>query len=321
MLSDQVKLLTDKINSAKTIAIMMHNNPDGDAVGSAIGLQSIIRDNFKKNPDVLFTGKYGSNLNFLPQTADMIRVTEDSVFNPYDLVIAVDTGSTSLISGMNHIFTSAHNTVKIDHHEMSEDFAQLNIREMMPAAAMVIFQIAQIARWTISCDAATALFTGITTDTVNFRFINNGIVFNALADLVNLGATPSYIIQKLTERNKDTVLGNANVTANAEFYFNGKLAIASFNRDDYMAVDQHDGLTIDLLFAIKTVEYVVILKEYPGDFVRISMRSKNVPVNTIAKRIDGGGHRFAAGAQIDGDLEYAKDHVLSAFEDQLDQIR
>lgn len=321
MLSDQVKILSDKINAAQTIAIMMHNNPDGDAVGSAIGLRELISDNFQKDSVILYTGKYADSLNFLPQTASMISVQSDSVFSPFDLVIAVDTGSTSLISEMIHIFNSAHDTVKIDHHEMSEDYAQLNIRELMPAAAMVIYQIAQIADWTISADAATALFTGIAADTVYFRFIDNGSVFNALADLVNLGATPSMIIQKLTESSQAKVIQNAKATANTDFYFNDCLAITSFNSDDYILAEQSDGPTINLLLSIKTVEYVIILKEYPNGFVRISMRSKNAPVNTIAKKFNGGGHRFAAGAQIDGDLEYAKDQVLSAFEDQLDQRR
>lgn len=321
MLSDQVKILINQINSADSIAILMHNNPDGDAIGSAIGLSELIYDNFQKKPVILFTGNYEDNFKFLTQTADMIPVKQDSVFDPFDLVITVDTGNTRLISEMIHIFDSAHNTVKIDHHEMSDNYAQLNIREIVPAAALIIYQIAQIAHWTISIDTATALFTGITTDTLYFRFIDNSNVFNALADLVKLGVSPNYIIQKLSEKSKETVVINSKVAANAEFYFNGKLAITCFNKDDYMAAGYSDGIAIDLLYTIKTVEYIIILKEFQNGNVRISMRSKKEPVNTIAKKINGGGHRFAAGAQLDGDLEYVKNQVLAAFEDDLGDIR
>ncbi|MDL2295927.1 DHH family phosphoesterase, partial [Lachnospiraceae bacterium OttesenSCG-928-E19] len=115
-MQDKINQLTEKIKSANSIAILMHINPDGDAVGSGIGLREIIRDNFGKDSTLIYPGKYEFVLDFLPGTSDMIHIDDYTNHESFDLVISVDTGSTSLITDLMDIFNNAKATIKIDHH-------------------------------------------------------------------------------------------------------------------------------------------------------------------------------------------------------------
>lgn len=320
-MQDKINQLTEKIKSANSIAILMHINPDGDAVGSGIGLREIIRDNFGKDSTLIYPGKYDFVLDFVPGTSDMIHIDDFKMTDPFDLVIALDTTGLDRLTGCEDIFNTAHDTVKIDHHDMTDDFANLNINMHIPSTAEIIYKIARDAGWKMNNNAVTALFTGITTDTGFFRFIHDEGTFLILSDLVKMGARPNYILDQLTMDRKNSVLVNADAISKSKFYFNDTLAIASFAADDFVRADKNDGLALRTLRGIDTIEYTVILKETTDGTVRISLRSRNNPINHIAAQLNGGGHVNAAGGQITGTLDEAADAVLKLFETELGEKR
>ena len=134
-MQNKIEQLSEKIKSANSIAILMHINPDGDAVGSAIGLREIIRDNFGKESTLVYPGKYEFVLDFLPGINDLIHIDNFKMTYPFDLVIAVDTTGIDRLDDCAKIFETARDTVKIDHHDMTDDFANLNINMHIPSTA------------------------------------------------------------------------------------------------------------------------------------------------------------------------------------------
>lgn len=316
-MKDKIKILADKIRDASSIIIMGHKNPDGDSLGAVLGMRDIIRDNFGKVADIAYDGNLPISYDFMPGRDDFVYAEKMATDKIYDLAIALDVPEISragdILSGL---FLSARYGIKIDHHKTRADFADINIVDTdKVATAEMIYDLAKANNWKINKDAAQNLYTGIYTDTGRFAFIDDGEPLCCAADLVNLGATPREVNIGLSIATRADVMAQAQVLSEAEFFYNGRLAIATMSHDQYKKLDSGETVVLFHLRNIKGCEFVVILKESRPGEIHLSFRSHRKSIREIAESFGGGGHDLAAGGLILGTQDDAKKQVVAAFKD------
>lgn len=313
-MKDKIKILKEKIQNAKNIAISGHKNLDGDALGSALALAKIIELNFGKTPTVIYDGNIPKDLRYIPLRDNACyfkNIPEDSAF---DLYIVVDYGTKVHLGGVESMVNNAEFVIEFDHHYNDDIIGDLCFDDVNKAAtAQIIFDVVRQAKFKIDQDIIDLLMIAIITDTGNFKFIRNSDVFVDAGQLVDMGADVTHLVNLLNNKDKKTVLVESLAAANAEFHMNGRLVMATINNKDYKKLDGRGELVLDLLAKIHGVEFVVLLKEHLEDQIGISLRSKTVPVNTIAESFGGGGHLFAAGAVVNDTLENVHKKILSSF--------
>jgi len=317
MEQEKINLLVQKIGDAKTILIFGHKNPDGDSLGAVLGLRFLINDNFGKAADIVYDGNLPFIYDFLPGRAEMVYI-EKRPAKKYDLAISLDSpGMRQIGEAQSALFNMAGDTVKIDHHKtgMDDDIANLNIAPAgFTASAEIIYEIAAAAGWKISANTANCLYLGIFTDTGGFNHIDNGNAMRAAAALVDLGANARGVLPNLNVLTQEDIMAQGQVLANAEFFYGGKLAVATIPNKLYKKLDSGETVLVQRLGGVRGVSAHAILKEAKPAEIHASLRSKTVCVRAIAEKLGGGGHDFAAAANLKMDLQSAKETIVQAFE-------
>lgn len=307
------------IKSAKKILIISHINPDGDTLGSMSGLRSLIKENFKKDADMLADN--------LPPTYEFLPgITNAKFYNSidkslvYDLVITVDVAAIDRMNDAKIFFDKAAVTINIDHHATNISYAQNNIVE--PEASSTGEVIAGLARklcWKMNYDAALALYTAILTDTGSFKFSNTSPkTFETAARLLEYGVKPHDVYKQCYESYPKNFFLFQNYCLNkAVFLRNDKVAYTEIYKKDVekfaVGPDCSEGLT-EKLRAISSTEIAFIAKEIAPGITKFSMRSKTVDVSAICAEFGGGGHKLAAGCVVKSPVKAAVEKVLAKIE-------
>jgi len=117
----------------------------------------------------------------------------------------------------------------------------------------------------------------------------------------------------LNNRDKKTVLVESKAISETEFYYKGRLAVATIKHADYKKLDGRGELALSVLGGVHGVQYVVLLKEQKENQIGISFRSRQMPINQIAESFGGGGHLYAAGAVVKDSLENVHEKIINAF--------
>lgn len=311
--------IADAICSAQTIAISGHTNPDGDALGSALGLGLALSARF---PDKRVTCLLADDApvprvyRFLPGADAMVpavRFEEEP-----DLFIAVDAPTLERLEDAAAVARRASVTATIDHHPAREEFAQAVVRDADAAATAVLVSDLLAA---LGCDltpaVATCLLCGLVTDTGRFQYQNaNPEAFVCASRLVAAGADPVHIALEVYQSQRVEYLHlEALVMGRIRTAAEGRVAYSYATSDDLAACgvghDECDGL-IDAVRQIGGAEVCLFLKDgkTPG-LVRGNLRSKGaLDVSGVAARHDGGGHAAAAGFSFRGTVEEALAAVL-----------
>ncbi|MCL2331168.1 MAG: DHH family phosphoesterase [Proteobacteria bacterium] len=317
-MNKKVIILIEKIRAANSIAIITHHNPDPDAVGCALGLRALIRDNFGKAPTCIYDGKMGINVRFLPGAMDAKHARDIPQDTKFDLAIVVDASVFSQMKDTIPIFKNARDTATIDHHETAGKIGALNILKILPAAGMVILDVARAAKWKIGTDAANCLYAALRSDTGGFAWIDDTTAFAAATRLIKLGANPRNVANKLEKSDKGNIIANARIVADAEFFFDGKLALSTAYKSTMTNIEDKGSRAMNMLRDIAGVEFVALLKEEDG-YTRVSFRSNEVLVQPIAEALGGGGHPLAAAANVYADMNTTKQMVLEKSREALER--
>lgn len=296
--------LNNIIKTSKNILLTSHINPDGDTLGAMCGMFSIIKDNYKKTCDMLVVSKIPKNYEFIPNIKYAKHFEDYDKSREFDLVINLDVASLDRLADAEILFQKAKATANIDHHKTNTDYADINI--IVPdasSASEVVFSIAEELNLKISKDTATALYTGVLTDTGSFKFDNTTAkTFLCASKLVEYGANPNLIYKNCYEtESKDMVTFQAYCISKAKFSDNLKIAYSTVYKKDLEKFrgDESftDGLT-EKLRAIISTEVAFIAKELNNGWTKISMRSKTLDVSEICSAFGGGGHKYASGCTI-----------------------
>ncbi|MBQ6124475.1 MAG: bifunctional oligoribonuclease/PAP phosphatase NrnA [Spirochaetales bacterium] len=304
----------EEIRRADTIIIHRHDNPDGDAIGSQVGMMHLLLDNF---PDkkVRIVGDETRFFGFLAfQGMDNVEDTE------YEeaLAIILDTSAVQLIS--DDRYRLARRTVRIDHHIFISQIADVEVIDpSYESCAGLVTEFAIECGLTISSKAATALYTGIVTDSGRFRYdATSSGTFRRVSVLMEHDIDINYVYQRLYLTSINTVRLKAKFMLKIRFTGN-KVAYYYTTKEELeeLGITAHSAVRgyVNTMADLEGVGIWVAFAEKPdtGE-VQCELRSSEININPIAVKYGGGGHAKASGATVPD-----KDTAMAMLQD-LDRL-
>ena len=292
------KLMYEKIKKADYIYIYRHVASDYDALGSQYGLAQIIVDNFE-NKHVVCMGEVNESL----QTIMNISL-EKGGFEKKDnsLSIVLDTANTSRIDGQG--YDECDDLIKVDHHIVVESYGHLNIEDEHASSAselVVRFYEANKDELNLSKKAATLLYYGIVGDTNRFMYEGTtASTMLAASTLLNTGIQKEAIYESMYLRPlKDLEIQKYLLN---HFIYDEGFAYYILHQEDLDALNisrEQGSNYVHVLSNIEEIKvWAAITYQKEKDNYRVSLRSRNVPVQPIASQFNGGGHIYASGATL-----------------------
>ena len=312
-----VRKIIDTIRASQSICVVGHVRPDGDCVGSQLGLALALRSEGKKitcwNEDAL-----PAKLAFLD--------TEKLFSQPgpgrrFDCVIATDCASFERLGKVRDCIGDRKAFINIDHHTSNTRYADLNwVSSREPSTGELIYRLLKDARWPVTRPIADCLFTAVSTDTGSFQYPSTtpGTLLVA-SHLVENGADLARISQEVYE---SYPLARVQLLRHVYNTFrlthDHRTAYFWLKKRDYTRTgalrDDSEGL-IDHIRAIQGVVVACLFEEIQPGLTRISLRSKcrQIDVNRLAAEFGGGGHPAAAGARLQGTPAAIQRRVLNSI--------
>lgn len=312
------------IGPAQHIALLAHEHPDGDCLGSALGFAHILRQ-VGKSCLVACADPAPRSFSFLPGIDALSNTLGNEDF---DLVIALDAGELARYGALytqHRAYLDSATILNIDHHISSGGCGQVNIIDPISAATgeLLVLFLSQ-AQLPLNKDAATCLLTGIITDTASFQYSSTTArTLQAGAALVQAGAVPETIVgpifrvQPLAQvRLRSKVVERARTSAHGQLIwsYGDKAMLAEAG-----ATPDMDNNFSGMLRDIEGVKIAAFFKNYDEpEITRLSIRSAE-PYNaaTICQRYGGGGHARAAGATLNMPMEQAMATVVADLEQMI----
>ncbi|HSE94357.1 MAG TPA: bifunctional oligoribonuclease/PAP phosphatase NrnA [Methylomirabilota bacterium] len=306
--------VTTRLGMAGRVLLLAHLYPDGDVLGSQLGLGLALR---QAGRSVTFACHHpvGDPFHFLPG-ADEVQQWKTGQ-GGHDLVVTLDCPDPGRLGGLlDGCRQPGVHVLNIDHHADNRRYGDTNwIQPEAAATGEMVFDLIEAAGLSVTHDVATNLYTAIVTDTGSFRYSNTTPrTFRLAARLVEAGADPAMIAGHLYETRHLAglhLLGR--LLQQVEVSADGTVA--------WMVIDRAQAASPDLLEAedfityprsLRTVKVAVLFREL-SDAVKVSLRAKGeVNVARIAGCLGGGGHPNAAGAVLRTDLATARAQVLAA---------
>ena len=280
-----------------TVIIHRHTNPDGDAMGSQIGLKNLLLDNFPEKK-VYVVGDGAGRFSFMDGSV-MDEISDETYRGA--LAVILDSAEHSLVS--DDRYTLAEKTLRIDHHIFCEKFADVEIVETaFESCAGLVTHLAREWGLTINTSAAKALFTGIVTDSGRFRYDSTTPrTFSDAAFLLEKGFNPTEIYDKLYVDDFSMIKMRAGFILDIRFTQNNVAYIYSDRKKvDSLGVSDFTvsrGM-VNVMAEIRGVDVWVNFTESTDGAVLAELRSRNLDINKIAVKYGGGGHLKASGASL-----------------------
>ncbi len=286
------------IEKSDHIVIASHINPDGDTIGSMLGLGIAIKT-IKKKVSFFNTAKeLPKKFDFLPSFSKI----KDILPKKFDLLISVDCGDFDRIG----ISKNEFKILNFDHHKTNTLFGDINIvKESYISTSMVIFEFIENAKLNISPECAVCLYTALVEDSGFFKFDRVDILtFETAAKLVKLGAKPNKIANFLTKRDSLAKLRLMQVyLSSIELKNNAKVSVCKLSLDDFKktgALISDSDSFAQMGLSLATVELSIFIYEVKSKVFKVSLRSKNdLDCSQIAQEFGGGGHAKAAGFTVE----------------------
>ena len=315
---NSIAALLELIKPRESFFLTSHARPDGDALGSALGLMHLL-DAMGKKVTVAFADPIPGIYRWLPGVE---RIgTESSADSPdAAIVLECDCIERTGFDPERFAEMGAGLTINIDHHLSGRPFGDFNwIDPTACAVGAMIYDLAVASGVAISAGMASCLYTAVLTDTGAFTYPGTVATTFALAEhLIHRGADASGIARQVYFSNpvgKIRALGAALGTMMIE---NG-IAWAWITEDEMdrtgAVVEDCEGI-VNYLIGIAEVKVAIFLRELPlGDQFRLSLRSRgSIDVAEVASRFGGGGHRNASGCTLEGPLDSAVQRVIEELE-------
>lgn len=316
MTSEIIGAIKERLDRSNKITIASHVRPDGDAIGSLLGLGLALIDRGKSVQMVLMDG--------LPASFRHLEGSDLIVKEPggeHDTFITVDCADLKRVGKAFETFGQPD--INIDHHKTNEKFGKLNLIEPEEVATAAILAN-HLPAWgfQITRPIADALLTGIITDTLGFRTSNtNPSALRLCAMLMETGSNmPDLYMRSLVHKTFPAArywgAGLSRLEQDNGIVW-GTLTLDDRKRAGYGGNDDAD--LINLISAIHGNKVGMIFVEQSDNHVKISWRAleEGVDVSPVAKQFGGGGHAAAAGADVPGDLNDVQPAVLKATKELL----
>ena len=332
---EQAKIdhFTKWFERADKIVIVSHVSPDGDAIGSSLGLAQFL-DSQDKTVNVIVPNAFPDFLKWMPGSKDILlydRYKEfaDKLINEADIICCLDFNSLKRIEEMaDSVATSPARKILIDHHLYPEDFCRIVIShpEISSTSELVLRLICRMGYFSdISREGAECIYTGMMTDTGGFTYnSNNREIYFIISELLSKGIDKDDIYRKVYNTYSESRLRLMGyVLSNMKVYREYNSALISLTKEeqgkfDYIKGDSEGFVNIPL--SIKNVRFSCFLREdTERRIIKISLRSVGTfPCNKLAAEFfNGGGHLNASGGEFTGTMAEAK----QVFEEALKKYK
>lgn len=312
--------VAELIRSGRSFLLLAHVYPDGDVLGSQLGLGLALRAAGRR---VTFACRHPvpDPFPFLPGAGEVQQWKEGQ--GGHEVVVTLDCPDPSRVGGLlEGCRQPGVRVLNIDHHADNRRYGDVNwIQPEAAATGEMVYELIQATGLAMTPEVAVNLYTAIVTDTGSFRYSNTTpTTFRIAARLVEAGADPARVAIQLHETRHLAglhLLGR--ILQQVEENADGTIA--------WVVIDRSQTASPDLLEAedfityprsLRTVKVAVLFRELGGEVptVKVSLRAKGqVNVARIAARLGGGGHPNAAGAVLHTDLAEAKARVLGAVQE------
>lgn len=316
-------LLNEVLLGAGTVGIAGHVRPDGDCVGSCLGLALYIRENFPEIKTKVYLEEFSESFLFLKGAGDVDH--DCSQDTEHDVFFALDCGDEARLGDAVKYFRSAKKTVCIDHHISNTSFAQVNyIEPEASSASELVCNLLEEAK--ITKEIAEALYMGIVHDTGVFQYpctsshtmkiagmlMDKGIDFSKIVDDTYYSKT--YV--------QNQILGRA--LLESVIMMDSKIVFTALRQKDLafygVTYKDLDGI-VQQLRNTKGVEAAIFLYETGPQEYKVSMRSNGkIDVSKIACYFGGGGHVRAAGCTMQGSVYDVVNNLVDHMYKQLKQL-
>lgn len=316
--------ILEGLRGSQRICVVGHMRPDGDCVGSQLGLTLALRNEGKRvvcwNED-----RIPEKYLFLDRGGIIQKPKRGREF---DCVVATDAASFERLGSVGKCIAQRKLFINIDHHESNTRYADINwVSAREPSTGELIFRLLKVAKWPITKPIADALFTAVSTDTGSFQYpTTRPGTYHVAGELVRRGADLAKICDEVYQ---SYPVSRARLLRHvySKFRLTHRDQIAYFwlKKKDYARTGAEscdsEGL-IDHIRAIAPVVVACVFEEAEPELTRVSLRSKSdkVNVNEIAAQFGGGGHPAAAGARIPGSPLSAQRRVIAAVKKALNAV-
>lgn len=316
--------LKNELANVKTVAISGHIRPDGDCIGSCLGVWNYIQDNYPDIQADVYLEQVVSKFRFL-KGADLVK-TDCSEERNYDLFISLDASDRERLGEAVKYLDTAKRSVCVDHHITNPGFADENwIVADASSASELAWEIMEEEK--ISKHAAEALYVGIAHDTGVFQYSNTSPKTMQIAgSLIAKGINFSQIVDNTFYKKtyiQNQILGRALVES--ILLLDGRIIVGRVRQKDmefYGAIPADlDGI-VSQLRVTDGVEVAIFLYETGNHQYKVSLRSNGpVDVSAVCAYFGGGGHVKAAGCTMYGTVYDVINNLTLHIEKQLEQLQ
>lgn len=310
--------IAQRLRDARSIAVLAHYRPDGDAIGTTLAFALSLRA-LGKEVHVLNEDGCPENLAFLPGS-DLVRQPQPGEKLDVDIALAVDCATRERLGdGCLAALAGARTWMNIDHHRSNPGYGDIHfIDDGAPAAGEIAYEILSSQGMPMNADIAANIYVAISTDTGSFQYQGTTPrTYEIAAALIREGIDLPVLARQTYEnyplRRVELLRGLLNTM---QITHEGRVASWSLTREladqTGMQPEDSEGL-IDNLRSIRGVIVAAAFEELPGadGKIRISLRSKDpaVDVGAVCAAFGGGGHTLAAGARLRGPISEAMERV------------
>jgi phosphoesterase RecJ-like protein len=316
MLSQVVELIEAK----RKFAITSHRRPDGDSLGSSLGLYWLLRA-LDKDVEVIMRDPVPHAYQQLPG-AKMVRVTP-SVDDSYHAVFVIECSDVTR-PGLEEL--EKQFVVNIDHHSTTALFGKINwIDSTASAVGEMIYNLCKATGVRVTKEIAECVYTALITDTGSFHFSNTTErTFKVASELLRTGVKPAKAAEAVFASypwSRIQLMGAVLSTARRDS--SGRVALLrhslEMQHSAHASDEDADGF-VNYPLTVGEVEAVAMLRESEPGVYRTSLRSKGeVNVAKVAEKFGGGGHRNAAGCTLRGTWEEAEEKIIALLQDAVER--
>lgn len=326
----KIRQLRQILECSDRIVVTCHISPDGDAIGSSLGLARVL-EALGKTVKVITPDSPPKNLMFLPGAKEIVVYSRygdfaNSLISKADLIFSLDYNELRRVDMLAEPISSAKaKKVMIDHHLFPGDFPDITISHPeVSSTSMLVFRV--LCRLElfqlIDKETATCLYAGMMTDTGNFSYNSNDPdLYIVISELIKKGIDKDAVYSKIYNSNSVSRLRLNGYAVNEKMKVfeahHGALVTLTrneLNRYHYQKGDTESLVNVPL--SIPSVCYSFFMREETG-YIKVSARSKGeFPVNTVCERyFNGGGHKNAAGGEFHGTMDEAIEKFMSLLDE------
>lgn len=298
--------------------VVSHVQPDGDAISSTVVVGWLLHK-LGKSAVLINEGELPSRLSYLHQFHDIVNFKQTPSEQKYDAIIAVDCADFKRIGEVASSFASEAKLLNIDHHPTNNGFGSVNvIRSEAAATVEILFDLIERAKLPLDLNCATAIYTGLLTDTGGFRYSNTSPrVMEIASRLLALGVSGNELTDHLLEKMTMAKLKLLQISLNRLTFTEdlqiGWVYIGKDDLRDTSAVPEDLEGIVNYALNVDGVEVGILFKETNDGAVKASLRSAGkANVAAVAQLFGGGGHIRAAGCRLEGPLQNAITELVEA---------